>query len=420
MKILGSGTKIKRIRKNLKLSQKDLSKGILSLSMLSYIESEKHPLKGDLAMKLVERLNMYSPTSIDYKKICIGKKTLYEDKLNNILKNIKLIKNRHINQFINSLSTENYTDLEYKAKSIFSSIYFNRYNNYIVSKKYLEEIIDIEDETTKNFYPLNLLLLQRIYIYTEDYKKLNQLYCRHNKKLKKISTTKIKGNLYYNFGLSLEIKNQEEEAINNYSTALKYFKNKQLEDLCNNNIGVCYCKLKEYEKSNEIYLDLLKNNPKDIEKARYYSNLLINYIELKEDISVKNTVNKLNQSLSNIARENTIKYQSYMCLGKGYLYLEDRYNAMKAFEMELQLGVGNRNNHFFFENYKYCINQLMAIYHIKDIKKFNNLEKYINQLPTTIIDSEFLIKILYYYSKVYEKEDILRFNKVIYNKFYQL
>ncbi len=165
MKILGSGTKIKRIRKNLKLSQKDLSKGILSLSMLSYIESEKHPLKGDLAMKLVERLNMYSPTSIDYKKICISKKTLYEDKLNNILKNIKLIKNRHINQFINSLSTENYTDLEYKAKSIFSSIYFNRYNNYIVSKKYLEEIIDIEDETTKNFYPLNLLLLQRIYIY---------------------------------------------------------------------------------------------------------------------------------------------------------------------------------------------------------------------------------------------------------------
>ncbi len=225
---------------------------------------------------------------------------------------LKKIKHVHIHRYLTFLSEENFVELNYKAKSIFSGIFLSRYDNYFMSKKYLEEIIDIEGAFIHDFYPFNLLLLQRIYIYTENYKILNGLFYKHVNKINKI---KIKGMLFYNFVLSLEVKNKEEEAIKNYKIALKYFKNKNLRDLCNNNIGVCLCKLKKYEESNKIYFELLNSSTKNIDKSRYYSNLLINYIGLNYKISVKNIVYKLDRLLFELNKLNKIKYQSYMCLG---------------------------------------------------------------------------------------------------------
>ncbi len=93
---------------------------------------------------------------------------------------------------------------------------------------------------------------------------------------------------------------------------------------------------------------------------------------------------------------------------------------MKAFENELMLGIEKRKNHFFFEDYKYCIKELINLYHVNDINKFNFLEKYIDKLPLELLDAEYLIYLVYHYSLVYSRNEMIRFNKKNFSKYLNL
>ena len=112
------------------------------------------------------------------------------------------------------------------------------------------------------------------------------------------------------------------------------------------------------------------------------------------------------------------KYQSYYCLGRAYLMLEDRYNAMINFEKELQLGIGENGDNFFIDQYEFCIEQLVNIYNDSDINKFRKLESYIFVIPNEMFNKDFFIKIVVRFLKVYSKKESIQFYERMNKKLY--
>lgn len=177
--------------------------------------------------------------------------------------------------------------------------------------------------------------------------------------------------------------------------------------------------INEYEKSKQIILELLENNLSDIERAKCYTNLIMNAVYTKEYLCIKITIPKLEVLLSLLRDLNIKKFQSYYCLGRAYILLEDRYSAMINFEKELNIGVGDNKNHFFIDQYEYCIEQLVNIYNISEIEKFKKLEKNILAIPKDIFNRDFFIRVSIFFLKVYSHKEFFSFYEKINKKLYE-
>ena len=129
MKIKSSGEKIKTLRKSLNISQKELSNGIISIPMLSYIENNKVNLTSKIAFLLCKRINEISKKNIaQFDEIFKSESVQAENIMNTLIKNLK---SYSTNDFIEiKFSIEKYLSIENYIKF---KVYKYNYAVYVLS-----------------------------------------------------------------------------------------------------------------------------------------------------------------------------------------------------------------------------------------------------------------------------------------------
>lgn len=408
--ILSPGEKIKKIRKNLNVTQSELAKGIISVSMLSSIENNKYSLNEETAIKLCKRLNYFiknKSIKLEYNKILIPIQVLITKKVNLIISNLKYINQSHLKniKLLFIKSQDSYQKV--RLYTILGIYFFRQLNEINISRELLEEVFDLSSKIKSNeFYFLIILFLQRVY-YRVDKHLITSIYFQSKENINLIPP-QAKGMLLYNFGVFFEHLNDFTKAIENYSQASKLIKT-NLFEWNHVNLGFCYYKKFEYYKSIDIFINILDNTKNEFIKIKCYSNIIKNAIALKDSTIVKINIDKL-EKLLNTTSSNEI-YQAFFSLGEASLFLQNRYNAIQYFESEIKLGINLKNTHFFLSVYEKSIEKLITLYHPSDLKKFNILEKYILKIPYDFFSKNLYFKVLSKYSQVYNKKELNEFIK---------
>lgn len=403
MEILSVGEKIRYFRKKYNIKQKDLCQNIMSPSMLSFLEKGKYDLNAEFAILLSDKINTYINNAEDKltPQLLMESK---EEQLNRHLKDAilkigkKEIKKNEIESYISLFSQFEFTPQKIKAYTLISG--------YIIKNKIDYNTIPLLESALYNsanipYYKFLLILilqLERVYLLENDFDSIIKLYYKTNAIIPE-NGKEILGHIYYNFALAFQRKNKTKFAITLYEKAKKYFVKESKLFFCINNLGICYFVEKNNDRALTLYLEVNSFNLSNYNKVMNYSNLLLCYIELNQKTSIKITKNKLKNLLCEISPD--LRYQSYFSLGKAYIKLKDRYNAMLSFETEINLPFDLNNNHFFLEKYKESIIYLTKLYNMKDISKFKTLEKFIFQIPNELMDKAFILNILEIYLKVF-------------------
>lgn len=420
VKILSPGEKIKLLRKRYKVNQKILAEGIVSVSMLSYIENNTHPLKEEIAKELCERLNLYiknEKEKISYTDIFRSKKNQIDEMVRDIIVNIKKIDNNKIEEIKEIFSECQFPYEKCKVFFVAASYCKAKLNKNKTSIELFEEILGtivINDYVI--FLLPTIIQLQRLYSNLENFKLVRSLYMRVKEKLKK-SNLVIEGYILYNFAVAFQAGEEIVQAIKLYEEALAYMKGDIPLFYVKNNLAICYRKNNDLKKSNNVLEEILELDIDDFFRAKCYSNILINSVEMDEKYKIKFFISKLERILKKLENTEEKSYQIHYCLGRTYLYLEDRYNAMLNFEKELALGVDSNLNHFFIDQYEYCIKELMKIYNDHDLNKFQKLEKNILKIPKNMFRQSFSYEIFYKFSQVYPREMFIEFTRKLDKKF---
>jgi transcriptional regulator with XRE-family HTH domain len=406
MEILTPGEKIKLIRKKYKITQEQLTHGIMSRSMLSHIENNVYSLNKDFLILLVDRLNNLIPNEsekIKYSDIYISKDEQLKNFANDIIKNIKNIDKNKIDEIHNLFSNSTNIYEKVRVYTTISTYLYNKCFDRTISRKLLEEILDLT--ILNKFYSfsfLAILSLQRIY-YKTDISLINNLYYKTEHIIKNFNN-RMKGLLIYNFAVFWEEFNDIDLAINLHKKALEYNKKWYLFEWGYINLGTCYNKNKQPKEALTVFTEILSFTQSNVIKKQCYSNILVNAIALNEKTILKINIPKAEKIIEKLNIKD--RHQGYYCLAKAYLYLEDRCSAMINFEKELSLGFNLRNPHFFVDKYTECILQLTKIYCLSELKKFKKLEKYFLDIPFEYLDKKFAFKMLEIFSKVYSKTEL--------------
>ena len=387
--------------------------------MLSYIESGHFKLKEDIAVKLIDRLNNYindSAQKIDYEYIMEKPKEQIEKIIISELKNLKKF---DLNKLDELRATFRKFDFYYEYIKLFFILGKHLKSSDIHTAEILsEEVLEISIDKNINTFLFNIVLeLQRIYSIKGDFNKTLTLYKKVSKYLDK-STVIIGGYINYNFALAFELNKDVTKAIVLYEKALIQLDKSKHIFYVKNNLSICYISISEYDKSKKLILELLNLKLSDIEKSKCYTNLIMNAVYTKDYVCIKITIPKLEVLLSSLKTKNIKKHQSYFCLGKAYLLLGDRYNAMINFEKELEIGIGENKNHFFMYQYENCIEQLMTIYCVTEKEKFKKMEQYILEIPVDMFSKDFFIKINLFFLRAYSSKEFYNFYERVYRKLY--
>lgn len=388
--------------------------------MLCYIENDKSKLKDEVAFKIANRFNLLIGNS----NIVITQDYLMESIESQLKKlileaifDLKNIDIKKISEF-----RELFFKYGFKHENIslfFIIANYIKYKDIKNSEILFNEILEMSIVNKIENFIFNIILeLQRIYSRQGDYQKTILLYNKVVNLLKDKNVKKIKGYILYNFGLAFEVQNQFNQAIILFKDSIPLLDKTKILFKAYNNLSICYSKINEYDNSNRIILELLKTGLSNDERAKCYTNFIMNAIYLKDNLCFKVTIPKLESLLNSFKDIGYKKYQSYYCLGRAYLMLEDRYNAMINFEKELQLGIGENGDNFFIDQYEFCIEQLVNIYNDSDINKFRKLESYIFVIPNEMFNKDFFIKIVIKFLKVYSKKESIQFYKKMNKKLY--
>lgn len=417
--VLYPGEKIKIIRRKYKISQQELSKGILSVSMLSYIENGQFQLNKKIAIKLIDKLNFFINDSshvIKYEYILEETKKQIEKIMIYEIKNIRTFNVEKLDEF--RATFKKYDFYHEYIRLFFTLGECLKKTDISMAELLLKEALEISIDKNIHIFLFNIILeLQRIYLTKGNINITLDLYIKVYKYMSELPKT-IFGFINYNFGLALETNKNTIQAIELYEKALIQLKNHKNLFYVKNNLSICYTSIGEYKKSKEIIFELLEENLSDIEKSKCYSNLLMNAVYTKDLVCIKVTIPKLEDLINRLKQVNIVKYQSSYCLGRAYMISGDRYNAMINFEKELELGIGENKNHFFIDQYEYCIEQLSTIYNITQKEKFKKLEKYILHIPKEKFNKDFFIRINLFFLRAYSYKEFYNFYEKVNVKLY--
>lgn len=388
--------------------------------MLSYIENGQFQLKEGISIKLIDRLNFFinDPSQvIKYDYILEEPKKQIEKIMTYEIKYIKKFDLKKLDEF---RSTFKKYDFYFEYIKLFFILGKNiKKTNISIAESLFEEILEISIDKDIHIFLFNIILeLQRMYSAKENFNKTLSLYKKVNKYISESPKT-ILGFINYNFALALETNKNINQAITLYKKSLIQLENHKNIFYVKNNLSICYTSIGEYEKSKKIIFELLELELSDIEKSKCYSNLLMNAVYTKDFICMKITISKLEVLINCLKQVSIVKYQSYYCLGRAYILLEDRYNAMINFEKELGLGIGENKNHFFIDQYEYCIEQLANIYSISEKEKFKRLEKYILDIQKEMFNKDFFIRINVYFLRAYTYKEFYNFYEKVNSKLYR-
>lgn len=391
MEILSPGEKLKKIRKEYGISQKKLTQGIISITMLSYIENDKLLMSEKISAQLCNRLcEMAGNTILTPQELFYTKEEQTKKIIETIIKNLS---NYSIEEFKEAkIPIDKYTHSNetIKFNAIVGSYIYNKFQTLGDALFFLESVLEDAVVTNSNFLPMIILQLQRGYNKSNHWKKTINLFKNIN--FNKIKEKEIKGYILFNFGLAFHKKQNYEKALEIYKESYSLLKKQIAKESCLNNAGYCYILKKNFSEAIDYFLFSLKKNDSPYNTTLCYSNLILCGIETNNLTLIKTTIPKLEKSIELVSKDK--KYQSYMCLGKGYSYLNDRYNSMINYEKELELGLNITGHHFLIDKYIFTIIQLLKIYESYDLDRLKKLEKYIYLIPKEAILPEEILEII--------------------------
>lgn len=417
--VLSNGEKIRYYRKKYKIKQNELYSGIMSQSMLSFLEQDKYQLSKEFAILLADRINNYIQNineKITPEYLLRTKNEEVENYFKEkILLNIRggNVDNNQVDYLISILEKNEFISEKIKIYTVIGNYFMKNRVNYPVSKILEVAINDSINFGYFDFFSILVLQLQRLYYLNSDYESTVQFYYKIINLLPK-KNKEIMGHIYYNFALAFRFENKTRIAIFLYEKANSFFTKETKIINCKNNLGICYSLENNYNKALDIFLHLNEYSLSDYQRTVNYSNLLLCYIELNENISIKLTIDKLEKLIEEIP--NNLRYQSYYCLGRAYRTLDDRYNAMINFEKELNLPIDPNNNHFYIKKYKECIEYLIEIYNENDLEKFKKLEIHILKIPSKYLDVNFFFNICKNFVIVYYEKEYIKLLEKLQNK----
>ncbi|NDI76855.1 MULTISPECIES: tetratricopeptide repeat protein [Psychrilyobacter] len=234
-----------------------------------------------------------------------------------------------------------------------------------------------------------------------------KIYLKYQKKIDR-APYKTKALLAYNTGVSLLETKKWSKAISCFEVVIdmqeitKHYYNSY------QNLGVCYQNLREYEKAVEYFKKSVSDplNYNDLEIC--YTNIISCAKEMKNEMLVKITVNKLENILKELKNETL--YQTYWNLGLSYLYLGETNKAVNAFEKEISFPINFNDLHFNSIKYLDSIKQLVLLYGHQPLKQ-QELIKIICEIPKKMMCYDFFLYILKFYinnSLEYEANLLIR------------
>ena len=220
-----------------------------------------------------------------------------------------------------------------------------------------------------------------------------EIYLKYQNKINQ-APHKTKALLAYNTGVSLLETKKWIKAISCFKVVINIQEITKHYYHSYNNLGACYQNLGEYEKAIEFFKKSVSDplNYNDLEIC--YTNIISCAKEMKSEILVKVTINKLDNILKKL--KNKTLYQTYWNLGLSYLYLGENKKAINSFEKEISFPIDLNHNHFNPTKYLDSIKQLVLLYGHHPLKQ-QELIKIICEIPKQMMCYDFFASILKFY-----------------------
>ncbi|WP_028857013.1 tetratricopeptide repeat protein [Psychrilyobacter atlanticus] len=381
--------KIFELIKEHKIGIKELENPKMSLSLLYKIRSGKTPLKPKHLPYLVISLNKI------FKEKNINKIITTEDLYIPPQQELEQLVNKSlINKSIYSTEKQEEINKFELKKEVHSCRY-----RYIIAKH--NQRTDRKEEALKIYYDLlnNFSCSDIFYSVLIEIIRLEKLeltydiYLRYKKQID-IAPYKTKALLAYNTGVNLLRTEKWKKAVPCFEVLVNMPEITKHYYHSYNNLGICCQNLGEYDKSIEYFKKRVSDpsNYHDLEIC--YINIISCAREMKNEILVKITLNKLENILKEL--KNKILYQTYWNIGLAYLYLGEQKKAINAFEKEISLPINFDNPHFNPIKYLDSIKQLVLLHDSQPLKQ-QGLIKIISRIPKKMMDYDFLTYILKFY-----------------------
>ncbi|NDI79117.1 MULTISPECIES: tetratricopeptide repeat protein [Psychrilyobacter] len=386
-----------------KITQKELACKGISASYLTKIKKGHNPFKKKHIPLLVDSFNkIFQERNID--KII----TIEELYITPQQELDQLIVESIIDKSIYSKEKQEEIELFGREKEVHSCKY-----RYIIAKH--NQRIGKKEKALNTYYDLlnhfscsdffYSILIEVIRL--EKTELTYAIYLKYQKKINQ-APYKTKALLAYNTGVSLLETKKYSKAILCFNVLIDMPEITKHYYHSYNNLGICYQNLGEYEKAIECFkksvIDPLNYNDLEI----CYINIISCAREMKNEILVKVTVNKLEKILKEL--ENGTLYQTYWNLGLAYLYLEEKKKAVNAFEKEISFPINLNHHHFNPTKYLDSIKQLVLLYGHQPLKQ-QELIKTICKIPKKMMPYDFFLYILKFYinnSLEYEANFLIR------------
>ncbi|KAA5806033.1 helix-turn-helix domain-containing protein [Thermoanaerobacterium thermosaccharolyticum] len=399
MEFLTPGEKVKKIRKMLKIKQRELQDENITRGFISMIESNRSRMSIDTAKKIAKKFNerakelginlningeylLLTPNQ-EAEKYCF-------EKLNN---NIELEHIKDINEIIEISEKYELTEIKIKAYIKRADLEFE---NHIYKKAFLDyhEALDILvniGNTSLQAFLYNKL--GRCKINEGDYIEALTYFNKALYYSLQINDLKTKKNAIYNIALCYKKLNKFDAAFEYIDEYLSLIdKNEEFTHYVYINIlkANCYKDKKEYEKAINLYQDLIKEvNDADITLVGYiYSNLAEIYLEqsnFDKSLECFNIAEK-------IRRDNDMTNLHHTLIDKANVYIKnENYNeALKLLEEGINLSYRNNDIEYILRgNY-----MLTDIYkHLDDNKNLNNTYMKIIDVLENVNNEREIIKI---------------------------
>lgn len=399
MEFLTPGEKVKKIRKMLKIKQRELQDENITRGFISMIESNRSRMSIDTAKKIAKKFNERAKElginlNINEEYLLLTAKQEAEkyclEKLNN---NIKLEHIKDIDEIIEISEKYGLTEMKIKAYIKRADLEFE---NHIYKKAFLDyhEALDILvniGNTSLQAFLYNKL--GRCKINEGDYIEALTYFNKALYYSLQTNDLKTKKNAIYNIALCYKKLNKFDAAFEYIDEYLSLIdKNEEFTHYVYINIlkANCYKDKKEYEKAINLYQDLIKEvNDADITLVGYiYSNLAEIYLEqsnFDKSLECFNIAEK-------IRRDNDMTNLHHTLIDKANVYIKnENYNeALKLLEEGINLSYRNNDIEYILRgNY-----MLTDIYkHLDDNKNLNNTYMKIIDVLENVNNEREIIKI---------------------------
>jgi len=307
------GIRISMLRKNARMSQKELAKGIISVSHLSNLEANRYKASIETIELLAKRLNVLSSYLINYSK----ENDILRERIISLKEGI-ILNLGNVNKIINdiTLPIEN-TELEISYYLLKASFYYktNQFdlaveiNNKFISyydnflNNSLESLPDVLKQSTLYYSGMKNY---RVYNLSESNKYFNRL-------LGITSNNSIKANLHYNIALINHNQSNRIGAFENANTALNL-----------------YIELQQWKKIGELY------------------NFL--GVVYREASLAENAMQFFDKSMNISVQMNLESIKERIFHNKGLVLedMEDYEGAIKNFKLSYDLKMNNKKNNSLF------------------------------------------------------------------------